>query len=546
MLSAATYALVQAEVVAESWGSLDIAGIPTPVPCYALQGLMPRHAGVTGRGLRGLTPFVGRERELALLQDHLAAAMAGQGQVVGLVGEPGMGKTRLLTEFCRRLAGQPVTVYVGQCLSYGQGTPYLPVLDLLRQICGRGEGDETALHTAALQQRLHASGVTAEDDMALLYQLLDLPVAPASLARLSPEERRSRTFALLRHLVLHAAQRQPLVLVVENLHWSDPTSEAWLASLVERLGDTVVMLLGTYRPGYQPAWGAHSAATQVALAPLQVQDSRAVVQAVFGSAELPEARLRTMVARAAGNPFFLEELAWYTREQGRTDTPDTVPETVHAVLDARMDWLPSEEKRLLQTAAVIGMEVPYTLLQAITDLSEEAMHRSLAHLQAVEFLYETRVVPELTYTFKHALTHEVAYGSLLLERRRVLHARIVEAMETLYANRLAEQVDRLAHHALRGEVWDKAVTYCQQAGSKALTAPPSARPPCYLDQACGPRAPPPESGDPWSWPLISASLLSFRWSTGSIGGAHRTCARPKPWPRARRSGRLARSIAGSP
>ena len=137
-----------------------------------------------------------------------------------------------------------------------------------------------------------------------------------------------------------------------------------------------------------------------------------MVQAVFGSAELPEARLRTMVVRAAGNPFFLEELAWYTREQGGTDTPDTVPETVHAVLDARMDWLPPEEKRLLQTAAVIGMEVPCTLLQAITDLSEEDMHRSLAHLQAVEFLYETRVVPELTYTFKHALTHEVAYGSL--------------------------------------------------------------------------------------------------------------------------------------
>jgi tetratricopeptide (TPR) repeat protein len=192
-----------------------------------------------------------------------------------------------------------------------------------------------------------------------------------------------------------------------------------------------------------------------------------VVQAVFGSAELPEARLRTMVARAAGNPFFLEELAWYTREQGRTDTPDTVPETVYAVLDACMDWLPPEEKRLLQTAAVIGMEVPYTLLQAITDLSEEDMHRSLEHLQAVEFLYETRVVPELTYTFKHALTHEVAYGSLLLERRRVLHARIVEAMETLYADRLAEQVDRLAHHALQGEVWDKALAYCRQAGEMA-------------------------------------------------------------------------------
>jgi tetratricopeptide (TPR) repeat protein len=438
---------------------------------------------------------VGRERELALLQDHLAAAMAGQGQVVGLVGEPGMGKTRLLTEFCYRLAGQPMTVYVGQCLSYGQDTPYLPVRDILRQFCGLGQGDETALHTAAIQQRLHANGVTAEDDIALLCQILDLPVAPESLARLSLEARRARTFALLRHLVLHAAQRQPLVLVVENLHWSDPTSEAWLASLVERLWGTAVLLLGTYRPGYQPAWGSHSAATQVALAPLQVRDSRAVVQAIFGSAELPEARLRMMVARAAGNPFFLEELAWYAREQGRTDTPDTVPETVHAVLDARMDWLPPEEKRLLQTAAVIGMEVPSTLLQAMTHLSEEAMHGSLEHLQAVGFLYETRVVPELTYTFKHALTHEVAYGSLLLERRRVLHARILEAMETLYADRLAEQVERLAHHALRGEVWDKAVTYCQQAGARDADRAAFREAVTSLEQALQALAHLPESSD---------------------------------------------------
>jgi predicted ATPase len=206
----------------------------------------------------------------------------------------------------------------------------------------------------------------------------------------------------------------------------------------------------------------------VALAPLPVQDSRAVVQAVCGAVPLPEARLRTLVARAAGNPFFLEELAWHTRDQGGTDTPDAVPETVHAVLAARMDRLPPEEKRLLQTAAVVGTEVPLPLLQAIADLPEATLHRGLAHLQAAEFLYETRLFPEQVYTFKHALTHEVAYGSLLLERRRVLHARLVEALEALAPDRVAEQVERLAHHALRGEVWDKAVTNCQQAGARAF------------------------------------------------------------------------------
>ena len=235
LLSAATYQFVHTEVRATPCGTLDMDGPPAPVSVYAVQGLLRRHAGVAGRGPRVVSPFVGRERELAVLQDHLAAAMAGQGQVVSLIGEPGMGKSRLLAEFCRTVAGTQVTVYVGQCLSYGQSTPYLPVRALLQQVCGLVEGDESAVHTAAVQHRLHASGITAAEDVALLYQILDLPGGRAGLEGRSPEVRQARTFALLRHLVLHAAQQQPLVLVVENLHWSDPTSAAWLTSLAERL-----------------------------------------------------------------------------------------------------------------------------------------------------------------------------------------------------------------------------------------------------------------------------------------------------------------------
>jgi predicted ATPase len=293
-----------------------------------------------------MSPFVGRERELALLHDGLTTVCTGQDQVVSLVGEPGMGKTRLLMEFCRRVASNQVTVYAGQCLSYGQATPYLPVRDLLRQICGLVEGDEATVHTAAVQQRLHASGIIAEDDVTLLLQLLDLPAAIEGLEWLSLQARQARTFARLRHLVFDTAQQQPLVLVVENLHWSDPTSEVWLASLVERLASAAVLLLGTYRPGYQPAWGAHSAVTQLALAPLRAQDSRTVVQAVLGSISLLEARLRAMVAQAGGHPFFLEKLAWDAVEQGGQDIPGTVPETVHAVLAACMDRLPFSKEEI--------------------------------------------------------------------------------------------------------------------------------------------------------------------------------------------------------
>jgi hypothetical protein len=224
--------------------SAALEGQPIPLPVYTVQGLRGRHAGVMGRGPRTGSPFVGRARELALLHDCLAAVRTGQGQVVGLVGEPDLGKTRLVTEFCRSLAGQEVTVVVGQCLSYGQATPYLPVRDILRQVCGFAEGDAAVVQTAAVQHQLHASGITAEEDVALLLHLLDLPVALECLERLSPEARQVRTFALLRHLVVHAAQPQPWYWWWRICTGSTPTSAAWLLSLVERLAGAAILLVG--------------------------------------------------------------------------------------------------------------------------------------------------------------------------------------------------------------------------------------------------------------------------------------------------------------
>src|SRR5438093_1204933 len=411
------------------------------------------------------SPFVGRQRELALLHNRLEAVRAGEGQVISLVGPPGVGKTRLLTEFESRLLPDQVTWYRGQCLAYGQAMPYLLVRDIVQQVCGITPGDTLETRTAAVRRRLAALGGVVEEDVALVLQLLDLPAAPETPGPPSPEAQQARTFALLRYMISHAAQRQPLVLAVENVHWVDPTSEAWLGSLIERLGDMAVLLLMTARPGYQAPWGAHAAVTRLTLPPLRAQDSQAIMEAVPGAAQLPVARRQQIVAYGAGNPFFVEELTWHAVEHGLGATP--VPETVHAVLAARIDQLPAETKDLLQMAAVIGPEVPVPLLQAIAKLPEDALQRCLVHLQTTELLYETRLVPEQIYTFKHALTHEVAYGSLLQERRRALHAQIVDALETLYAERLGEQVERLAHHALRGEVWDKALYYHRQAGAMA-------------------------------------------------------------------------------
>jgi class 3 adenylate cyclase/DNA-binding winged helix-turn-helix (wHTH) protein/tetratricopeptide (TPR) repeat protein len=467
LVSAATYALVQDEVEGEAGATLSLDGPSTPVPVYVIHGLLRRRAGVPRRGVPPLSRFVGRAQELALLYERLAQAVGGQGQAIGIAGEPGLGKSRLLAEFVHSLRGRPVTCCEGHCLAYGSATPYLPVRDLLRQLWGIPDAAPATAVTATVYQRLRQAGVVSEDEALLLLHLLDVPVDLEPLAALDPPMRKVRTFAVLWQMIRHANRRQPLMLAVENLHWIDPTSEEWLASLVERLGDTPVFLLATYRPGYQPPWIRHSAATQMALPRLSPSDSLVVLQSVPQAMRLSVPVQEAIVAKAVGNPFFVEELTWAAVEHGDRAGSLPMPDTIEAVLASRIDRLPPEEKRLLQIAAVIGTEVPVPLLQRLAGLPEDGLQRGLAHLQGMEFLYETQRFPEQAYTFKHALTREVAYGSLLHERRRALHCQIVEALEAPSPDRLGEEVERLAHHALQGGVWEKAVRYYRQVGEKA-------------------------------------------------------------------------------
>jgi tetratricopeptide (TPR) repeat protein len=296
-------------------------------------------------------------------------------------------------------------------------------------------------------------------------------------------------------VLLRESQVQPLLLVFEDLHWIDTETQALLDSLVERLPTARLLLLVNYRPEYQHGWGSKTYYTQLRLDPLPPVSAKEFLQALLGD-DLSLAPLKQLlIARTQGNPFFLEESVRTLVETGvlvgergvyRLAQPVEslqMPATVQAILAARIDRLPPEDKRLLQTAAVIGTEVPWPLLQAIADAPEEALHRGVGQLQAAEFLYETSLFPEQAYTFKHALTHEVAYNSLLQERRRVLHTRIVETIEGLSADRLTEQVERLAHHAVRGEVWDKALAYCRQAGAKAFVRSALREAMAYFEQA---------------------------------------------------------------
>jgi tetratricopeptide (TPR) repeat protein len=320
---------------------------------------------------------------------------------------------------------------------------------------------------------------TLQDTLPALLSLLDALPEDNPFQQLDPPQRRQRTLDALKRVFLRESHVQPLLLVFEDLHWIDSETAALLNSLVESLPTARLLLLVNYRPEYQHSWGSKTYYMQLRLDPLPPTSAEEFLQVLLGDEPSLEPLKQLLIGRTEGNPFFLEESVRTLVETGvLVGEPGAyrlaqalptiqVPATVQTVLAARIDRLPSEAKRLVQTAAVIGTEVPLPLLQAIADISEEALQRGLAHLQAAEFLYETRLFPELEYTFKHALTHEVAYSSLLLERRRVLHARIVEALEALAADRLAEHVERLAHHAWRGEVWDKAVTYARHAGARA-------------------------------------------------------------------------------
>jgi DNA-binding winged helix-turn-helix (wHTH) protein/class 3 adenylate cyclase/tetratricopeptide (TPR) repeat protein len=461
LISDTTLRLLRGTVCSTPYGLVRVPGHTDPLMAYTVRGLEAPTA------TRLWSPFVGRQRELAILDDLLARVLRGQGQVVGLIGEPGIGKSRLLAAFLQRLPEQSVTVLEGHCRAYDRFLPYGPVRDLLLHQCGLSTTSRPEVVATRVARLLRTVDLPPEDSAPYLLQLLGSPTTVEPLAQLTPEVIKERTFATLRQVQLRSSQQQPLLLVVENLHWIDPTSEAYLGSLVEQLAGAPLLLLTTYRPGYRPLWMDKSYATQLTLPPLTREESATVVRTVLPPERSGGPLTQRVLARAAGNPLFLKELAHAVREQGDLGADTPVPETIQAVLAACIDHLPPEAKHLLPTAAVIGTEVPVLLLAALAELPEAALPRNLAHLQAAEFLYETRFVPERVYTFKHVLTHQVAYGSLLQERRRFLHARIVDILEALAPDRVAEQVDWLAHHAFQGGVWDKAVTYYRQAGRKA-------------------------------------------------------------------------------
>jgi len=382
--------------------------------------------------------------------------------------------------------------------------------DLLRHLWGITDADHPATIRAKVTDGLQAVGMDAEEAVSSLCAVVGLPDTAAHVAELSPQSIRSRTFATLHRLYRHLSQQRPVLLEVEDVHWIDPTSQDYLEELVDQVAGLPLLLLVTFRPGYRPPWMDKSYATQLALSPLSRADGQRVVQAVLGAEPVPAPLMQDILTRADGNPFFLEELARVVQEQGALHLPTQVPDTVQAVLAARLDRLPPDVRYMLQVAAVIGMDVPWALLQAVAAVPADVLQVSLTHLHRTEFLVAVRPVLDSTSTFKHALTREVAYGSLLQVQRRALHARIVEVLETLAGDRRDEYVDRLAHHAVQGQVWDKAVTYCQQAGARANGRATFREALAFFEQALQALAHLLEGGD------TRGQAIAFRRTLGSL------------------------------
>jgi transcriptional regulator with AAA-type ATPase domain/tetratricopeptide (TPR) repeat protein len=435
------------------------------------------------------TRFVGRSLEVGVIRRAWDRAAAGHGQVVGITGDPGVGKSRLVREAvpANELSGG--RVLQTQAVPYTGTTPYAAVSGLLRSYFGIDDRDDAAGICAKVARALEALGADVSARLRPpVLALLDQPVDDDEWNAADAPARRQWTLEACTGLLLRESQARPLALVFEDLHWIDPASQAVLDRLVEMLPTTRILVLAVYRPEYRHAWTAKTYYAQLPVDPLPADAAGELVTALIGPHPDLEPLRRLLVQRTEGNPFFLEETVRTLVETGAlVETPggyrlvrpiDTVsvPSTVQAVLSARIDRLPDAQRDLLQAAAVVGRDVPVALLQAVTR-RPAALTALLADLRDAEFLYERATLPEVEYTFKHALTHEVAYASLPAERRRALHADVMAAIERLHRDRLPEHVERLADHAVQGELWAKAIVYLRRAGAKA------ARHSAYADAA---------------------------------------------------------------
>ena len=483
-------------------GPVQAKGVSRPVDAFELAGATTARTRVQAADVQAMTPLVGRESEIADFRKLVELTTAGRGQVLAMVGEAGIGKSRLVHEFTRHQLPPGWFVLEASSVSYGKATPYFPLIEMLRryfQIANEQPGDSipelVAMHVLELDSTLRETITpilslmdalpgdqrsAPEHRQSWLSQLPDITVAIQRFNALEPHQRRRQTLDAVRRLLIRECQRQPVLLVFEDLHWIDNETQAFLDGLIESLPLARLFLLVNYRPGYSHTWGDKTYYTQLRVEPLRQSGAQDLLGHLMGNNKDITPLKELLLERTVGNPFFAEESVRSLVETGflvgekgsyrpglKVDSIH-IPRTVQNVVADRIDRLPSQEKHLLQTAAVIGVAVPYPLLRAVTELSEDTLNLCLGHLQAAEFLYESNLFPELEFTFKHGLINEIAYGALLHERRTWLHSKVMTALEKMAGATSHDHLEKLARHAFQGELWDKAVNYLEQAAGKAV------------------------------------------------------------------------------
>jgi class 3 adenylate cyclase/predicted ATPase len=484
-LTADTLRLAEAFVQVRALGPIPVKGLAAPVEAFELAGAAAVRTRLQAARARGFSRFVGRDAEMEQLRQAAAQARQGRGQVVAVVGEAGVGKSRLFHEFLQshhvRDAGPDGwRVLEAGSVSYGKATPFLPLADVLRGYTRVDDRDDPRSIRAKVTGALLTLDRALEDAVAPVLWILDVLEPADPFLGLEPVQRRRRALDAVKRVLLRESRVQPLLLVFEDLHWIDAETQAVLDGLAESLATAPILLAVNYRPEYRHGWGSRTYYRQLRVDPLPPERADELLQALLGDDASVRPLVPVLIARTEGNPLFLEESVRTLVETGAlVGTPGAyrlvrpagslqMPSTVQAILAARIDRLRPELKRLLQAAAAVGKDVPRVLLAAVGEVDEGALDAALGELQAAEFLYEAQLFPDVEYTFKHALTHEVAYGSMLQERRRALHATLVETLERLHAGRLDEHVEVLAHHAERAGVADKAIRYLGEAGAKAV------------------------------------------------------------------------------
>jgi class 3 adenylate cyclase/tetratricopeptide (TPR) repeat protein len=478
LLTASTQRLAKDYFDMRSLGKVPVKGKAEPQEIYELLGVSKVVTRLDASVAKGLTQYMGRKREMESLMACYERVEAGVGQVVGIIGEAGVGKSRLILELRGKLP-QNHAYLEGHCLPYGSSIPFLPLLDILRSFFDIQEGEPEKQSKEKMREKTLGLDENLTHALPAFQDLLCPPAEDESWSNLEPKEKRLKTFEAIRDLLIRLSQVRPLILMVDDLHWTDKTSEEFLDYFVGWLANTRILLLLLYRPEYIHPWGSKSYYSQIRLDQLSAGTSAELVQSILERGEVVPEIMEIILTRAAGNPLFMEELTKTLLENGSikkdnhryvltVEASDVqVPDNVQGIIAARMDRLKDNIKRTMQVASVIGRDFAFSILQTITGMRDE-LKAHLLDLQNLEFIYEKSLLPELEYIFKHAVTQEVAYDSILIQRRRELHERIGMAIERIYGERTEEFLEMLSHHYSRSDNPEKSYIFSKLSGKKAI------------------------------------------------------------------------------